>query len=106
MESPFLAIQRVEGQIKTLLRQVDTDSLTQDEKKAFVKLRRLAVDARLDIRDYELSETRDEQLKKMHAAKKCLTKLEKALLTAGMAFGPADIAQLSAQLAQIDGWLI
>lgn len=105
-ESPFLAMQRVEGQIKALLRQADPDLLDADEKKAFAKIRRLAVDTRLDIRDYELSETRPEQLKCAAAAKKRLTQLEKAMLAVGPVFGPADIAQLSAQLAQLEGWLL
>jgi hypothetical protein len=53
-QSPFLAMQRVETQIKTLLRTINTDLLSADEKKATASLRRLSIDARLDIRDYEL----------------------------------------------------
>jgi len=105
-KSPFLAMQRVEGQIKALLRQTDPDLLGVKEKKAFAKLRRLAVDTRLDIRDYELSETRQEQLKCAEAAKKRLGQLERAILTVGSVFGPADVAQISAQLEQISGWII
>lgn len=103
--SPFLAMQRVEGQVKTLLRVIDADVLSQDEKKAMASIRRLAVDARLDIRDYELSETREEQLKCAVAAKKRVEKLEKAILAAGLVFGAADVAQLGAQLEQIKGRL-
>lgn len=99
-------MQRAEGQIKALLRQADPDSLDTDEKKALASLRRLATDARLDTRDYELSETREEQLKCAAAAKKRLDKLQKAILAAGPGvFGPADVAQVSAQLEQISGWL-
>jgi len=105
-QSPFLAMQRVEGQLKGLLRAADTGILEPAERKAATSLRRLAVDARLDIRDYELSETREEQLKCATAARKRLDKLQKAILAAGMAFGPADVAQLSAQVEQINGWLI
>ena len=43
--SPFLAMQRAEGQMKALLRQADPDSLDTDEKKALASLRRLAADA-------------------------------------------------------------
>lgn len=103
--SPFLAMQRAETQLKSLLRGIDTDLLTPDEKKAVAGLRRLSADARLDIRDYELSETRDEQLKKATEAKKRLGRLQKDLLAAGNVFGPADIAQLDAQFEQIKGWL-
>jgi hypothetical protein len=104
-QSPFLAMQRAETQLKSLLRAIDTDLLQPDEKKAVASLRRLSTDARLDIRDYELSETRVEQLKKAVEAKKRLAKLQKNLLAAGDVFGPADIAQLDAQFAQIMDWL-
>jgi len=105
-KSPFLAMQRVEGQIRSLLRGVDTDLLDTTERKALASLRRLAIDARLDIRDYELSETREEQLKCAAAAKRRLEKLQKAVLAAGFVFGPADVAQLSAQLGQIEERMI
>lgn len=100
-QSPFLAMQRAETQIKSLIRTIDTDLLAADEKKAVASLRRLAADTRLDIRDYELSETREEQLGKAKAARKNLEKLKTQLLTAGYAFGPADIAELDAQLEHI-----
>jgi len=99
-------MQRVEGQIKALLRGVDADVLEPAEKKAVAALRRLAVDTRLDIRDYELSETREEQLKCAAAAKKRLVRLDKAILAVGPAFGPADVAQLSAQLEQISDRIV
>jgi len=104
--SPFLAMQQVERQLKALLRSVDVDTLDKDERKAVATIRRLAADARLDIRDYELSETREEQLKKMRAAQKRLVKLEASMLSVGFAFGAADIAQLSAQMEQINRWLL
>lgn len=105
-QSPFLAMQQVERQLKGLLRSVDTDVLDQAERKAMASIRRLAVDARIDIRDYELSETRDEQLKKMHAAQRRLAKLQASVLSVGFVFGPADVAQLSAQLEHIQSHLI
>jgi hypothetical protein len=103
--SPFLAIQRAEAQIKALLRGVDPDTLEPAEKKVTASLRRLAIDTRLDIRDYELSETREEQLKCAAEARKMLLKLRTAILAAGMTFGPADVAQLTAQLEQIESWI-
>jgi hypothetical protein len=104
--SPFLAAQRVEQQVKALLKVADTDYLEPVEQKALSVIRRLLTDARLDIRDYELSETREEQLKCAAAARKRLQKLQKAILTASLVFGPADVAQLSAQLEQIEGRLV
>lgn len=103
--SPFLAMQQAERQIKTQLRSVDIDLLEPTEKKAVLSLKRLAVDARIDIRDYELSETRTEQLKYATAAKKDLAKLRGAILAVGSAFGPADVAQLTAELELIENWV-
>jgi hypothetical protein len=100
-QSPFLAMQRAETQIKSLLRTLDTDLLVPDEKKALASLRRLSAEARLDIRDYELSETREEQVGKAHDAQKRLAKLKATLLSVSTAFGPADVAQLDAHLEQI-----
>lgn len=99
-------MQRVEGQLKSLLRSVDTDLLSQDERKAIANMRRLIVDARLDIRDYELSETREEQLKKMHAAKRRLAKLEATILAASIAFGPADVGTTAFASAAEEGYVL
>jgi hypothetical protein len=104
--SPFLAIRRVEGELKALLRLVDTDVLDTSEQKAVNGLKRLCIDTRLDVRDYELSETRQDQLKCAAAAKKRLAKLQKAILAAGPVFGAADVAQLSAQLGQIESRIV
>lgn len=104
--SPFLAMQDVERQIKSLLRTLDTDLLDAEQRKAAQLLKRLAVDARIDIRDYELSETREEQLGKAKDAKGQLTKLNKAILAVGSVFGPADVAQLSATIDHINGRLV
>jgi hypothetical protein len=104
--SPFLAMQRVEMQLKVLLRSLDVESLGGDEKKATTNIRRLLTDTRLDIRDYELSETRAEQLKHAVEAKKRLAKLQSNILLASTVFGAADVAQLSAQLEQVNGWLV
>jgi hypothetical protein len=98
-------MQRTEGQIKALLRSIDFEQLDPSERKAASNLRRLAVDTRLDIRDYELSETREEQLKCANVVKKQLAKLRETVLAVGPVFGPADVAQLTAHLEQIEDWV-
>lgn len=103
--SPFLAMQRAEGHIKALLRSIDSEQFNPTEKKVIAGLRRLAVDARLDIRDYELSETREDQLRCAATAKKRLAKLREAILVVGSLFSPVDVAQLTAQLEQIENWV-
>lgn len=103
--SPFLAIQRLELQVKAILRQVNTDTLDAPGKKLLGTLRRLLVDARIDIRDYELSETRDEQLGKAEQGKKRLKQLRADILASSDVFGPADVAHITARLEQIEHWL-
>ena len=85
---------------------VDPDALTTDERRSMARLRLLLVDTRMDIRDYELSETREEQLKKAGIAKKRLAKLQANILATSFVFGAADIAYLSAQLEHIGAQLI
>jgi hypothetical protein len=103
--SPFRAIQLVEGHIKALLRGVSNDVLILSERKTLAAIRRLAIETRLDIRDYELSATRDEQLKYAAIANKKLTRLREMIAAAGLLFSPADVAQLTAQLEQIETWV-
>jgi hypothetical protein len=103
--SPFLAIQRAEAQLKSLIRTIDVDVLAVDEKKALASLRRLIVEARLDVRDYELSETREEQLKCALTAKRHIGRVQKDILAVGPSLGAADVAQLTAQLEQIASWI-
>jgi hypothetical protein len=104
--SPFLAMQEVERQLKALLRSIDIDAIDQQERKAVANIRRLSADARIDIRDYELSETRDEQIRKMHQAQRKLARLVASILSIGFVFGPADVAQMTAQLEYIQSQLI
>jgi hypothetical protein len=104
--SPFIAITKVQGQLKALINPLDLESLDEPEKKATMEIRRIVMDLRLDIRDYELSETRDEQLKCATIAKKRLKGLEKNILAASNVFGSSDVAQLGAQLEQINERLV
>ncbi|MFA5004254.1 MAG: hypothetical protein WC498_03210 [Candidatus Saccharimonadales bacterium] len=102
-KSPFLAIKQVETQVGTTLRAVDVDSLEADGRRVVLNIKRLMVDTRLDIRDYELSETREEQLKYAHEGKKRLEQFRRSILTASEynIFSAIDVAQLTAELDQI-----
>lgn len=103
--SPYVAAQRLDTQLKTIVRGVDLELLEPEAQRAVKNIRRLVTDAKLDIRDYELSETREEQLKNARLTKRQLEKLQANILLAGNVFGAADVAQLSAQLEQINEWL-
>jgi hypothetical protein len=103
--SPFVAMQGLEAQLKALLRRVDMDLLEQSSRKVVHGMRQLLTDTRLDIRDYELSETRDEQLKYAREAKKRIARLQSSILAAGDVFTVVDTAEITAKLDQINGWL-
>jgi len=102
-QSPFLAIKSLETQLSGILSAIDVYDLPAQEAKIISTLKREMVDARLDTRDYELSETRDEQLKNGKVAKKRLAHIRKNILAASEynVFSPVDVAQLSAQIEQI-----
>jgi hypothetical protein len=102
-QSPFLLTKQLETQLNSTLSQIDVYDLPAKEAKLINTLKRDIVDARLDTRDYELSETREEQLKNAKVAKKRLEHIRKNILAASEynVFGPVDVAQLSAQIEQI-----
>ena len=101
--SPFLLVKGLETQLSSVLSALDIFSLPKAEQKLVSGLKRDIVDARLDIRDYELSETRSEQLKNAVAAHKRLEHIRKGILAASEydVFTAVDVAQLTAQLEQI-----
>jgi hypothetical protein len=102
-DSPFLAIKHLETQIIGILRGFDLYGMEGDHRKAVKVLKRELADARLDIRDYELSETREEQLENAKEAKKRLEQIRKHILAASEynVFTAIDVAQFSAELEQI-----
>lgn len=87
---------------------VDVLALPRAERELVEHIRRTAADLKLDIRDYELAETRPIQLKYLKDAKTQSEQLRASILKAsgyGM-FGAADVAQLTATLEQASERLI
>jgi len=93
----------LETRLSGVLSRFDTFSLPEAEQKIIEALRQNVVDARLDIRDYELSETRAGQLQKAEEARQRLEHVRKGVLAASEynVFSATDVAHLSAQLEQI-----
>lgn len=102
--SPYLLMQRLETHINGVLSAIDVYALDAKERKVIAGLKHEMVDARLDIRDYELSETRDEQLGKARSAKMRISKLDKSILAASEfnVFNAVDVAHLTAVLEQVN----
>ena len=103
MESPYRLMQQLEAQIRARLSDIDIYDLEMDVRKLVLALRNQATDARLDIRDYELSETRQLQIEKATAAHDRLKQLEKDILTVSEynIFSSVDVAHLSAKVEYI-----
>jgi hypothetical protein len=101
--SPFLLIKALEVQLNGVLSALDVYELPASERKIVKTLKNDLVDVRLDIRDYELSETRAEQLAKARDSRRRLEKVRKGILTASEynVFNAVDVAQFTAQLEQI-----
>ena len=98
-----MAIKALETEVNGRLAALDIMILPTGERKLIASLKSELIDARLDIRDYELSETREEQLGKAKEAKLRLERIRKAILAASEynVFGSVDVAQLTARLGQI-----
>ena len=102
ISSPFLLVKQLQGDILRLLMSVDVTSLDIKEQQAVEDLRNNLIDARLEIQDYELAETREHQLRNAKAAKEYLQTVEKLIISnpAGI-FGPVEFAHLTACISQI-----
>jgi hypothetical protein len=108
IESPFRMVRGLEQQIASVLAPLDIYAMPQVERKIVTELRRDIVDARLDIRDYELSETRDEQLTKAKIAQERLDQVREHILAASEVniFSAIDVAQITAIIEHVGAYLI
>lgn len=95
-------MKQLEGDILRLLSHLDLTLLETKEQHLIAQLKNGLIDVRLEVQDYELAETRDNQLRNAKDAKKYLVKIEK-YVTANPAgsFGAVDTAHLFAQISQI-----
>ncbi len=93
----------IEARITSVLSALDIDGLPLTERNLVEQIKRVAVDARLDARDYQYAETRAEQLTLAIAAKKRYQLLQRHILKASEQnmFSAIEIAQLSAHIEQL-----
>lgn len=87
---------------------IDMDVLNREVRDNVTLIKRLIVDTRLDIRDYELSETREEQLRYAAEGSKRLEELRTSIITASEynIFSAIDIARIGSLLDQIKAWVV
>jgi hypothetical protein len=98
---------QLDNHIARLLRRFDLAKQSKNAREAITELRQNIVDAKTYTNDYELSETREEQLQNAKQAKKWLEEARKNILIASQydVFNAVDTAHLSAQAEQIEASL-
>jgi hypothetical protein len=101
--SAFGRIKELEIAVTAKLAVIDIYDAATEERKIITALRRELTDARLDVRDYDLSDTRAEQLQNAKAAKDRLDHVRRLILQASEhnIFSSVDVAQLTAELEHI-----
>jgi hypothetical protein len=101
--TPLAQIKGLETQIRAVISKLDLAELPKGERVAVTKLRNDLTDAKLDIRDYEFSDTRAEQQKHAKQAVTTLESIRAGILASSEynVFSAIDVAQFSAQLEQI-----
>ncbi|HEX2615240.1 MAG TPA: hypothetical protein VHL10_07090 [Nitrososphaera sp.] len=95
----------MEAQVNLVLRKFDITRLGSVQRENILTMKRELAQSRVYARDYELSETREEQVTNAKRTKLWLGRARRRILKASESniFGAADVAQLSAQIDQITG---
>jgi hypothetical protein len=102
IQSPYLLVKRLEADVLHLLSQIDLLLLSIEEQQKIARLKNNLIDARLEIQDYELAETRENQLRNAADAKKYLKKVRIVVSSNQLnVFGAVDVAHLTAKVEQI-----
>jgi hypothetical protein len=93
----------IAGQIGSILSRLDLDLMDRNELKLIGTIKRLLADTRLDIRDWEMSDSRAEMQKNAQEALKRLEQSREAILLASERniFSAIDIAEFTAQFDHI-----
>lgn len=102
--STYTLAKRLDGEITRVVAAARVAGLLEGSVQQELKLlKRDLTDARLDIRDYELAETKTEQLRLGQDAAKRLMDVQRGILAASQynIFSAIEVAQLSAQIAQL-----
>jgi uncharacterized membrane protein affecting hemolysin expression len=99
---PSFLVKQVDTQVTMLLRKIDPGEVDEKGRKSLDALKQALIDARIYSRDYELSETRDEQVDNAKKANKYLDLVRQYILRASEfnIFSAIDVAYLTAQVEQ------
>ena len=103
VQSLFQQAKDIERQIGAVLSAFNIDDQSLPERELATTLKHHIIDARLEVRDYEYAETRNEQQAHAKTAKRYLAAVRQDILKASEfgLFSAVDVAQLSGQLETI-----
>jgi hypothetical protein len=101
--SPFKLAKDIAAYTAQFVSSRDINSLPPEERDVVIELKNQATDIKLEIRDYGMAETRDEQERLAKETTDRLESMQATILLASQynLLGAADVAQLSAQLQQL-----
>lgn len=98
--SAYEAARRLETSLKTILAGIDIAAVDDETRKLVAVLKTRATEARLDVRDYELADSRADQRRQAGNGRERLQGLRSLMVTASGAtiFSGVQVAQVSAQV--------
>jgi len=101
--SPFRLAKDIGAQIAQLVANIDVDSLPREQRELLMLLKNQATDVRLDIRDYGMAETSEQQTRLAKEAADRLKNIQVTIVKVSEynLLGAADTAQLSAMAEQL-----
>lgn len=102
-QAPSKAIKDLDAQVRRILRPVDLLKQDRTVRESVATLGQHLHDARIYAVDYELSETREEQVDNAKQARKYLKAASHAVLTASQhdIFSAIDVAHIIAVIEQV-----
>lgn len=103
VRSPLNSAKGLQAQIESILMSVELDTLPVDYREIVRNIKRLAADARLEVRDYEYAETLAEQASNAKNARIYFERLQSNIIKASEAniFSAVDVAHTSALIQKI-----
>lgn len=106
--SPYDMAKTIERALTSVLSGIDVANLDPGPGSIVGALKRQATDMRLEVRDYELAETRAEQIERARDGRQRLEDLRKHILAASQydLFSAIEVAQVSAHIDRLIGNLV
>jgi hypothetical protein len=107
VQSLFQQARELETQVGNILSMYDISDLPNSEKQLVNTIKHQLIDGRLDTRQYEYAQTRNEQLQAAREGKRHYDQLRQNIVKASEynLFGAVDVAQLSARIEQLTSHL-